>query len=132
MVVFEQCPNRSIVEQLVKMRKHLYDFPQRNLVPLLKWKKIFWQERLRQVEILKNGTPSELGSYTRDVHWRVQGREEYRETLFAVKPGTAEQYFAQRLLRAGARSEEREEAPPIAEYTAFARVFRWRHIENSA
>ena len=50
MVVFEQCPNRSIVEQLVKMRKHLYDFPQRNLVPLLKWKKIFWQERLRQVE----------------------------------------------------------------------------------
>ena len=96
MVVFEQCPNRSIVEQLVKMRKHLYDFPQRNLVPLLKWKKIFWQERLRQVEILKNGTPSELGSYTRDVHWRVQGREEYRETLFAVKPGTVEQYFAQR------------------------------------
>ena len=84
MVVFEQCPNRSIVEQLVKMRKHLYDFPQRNLVPLLKWKKIFWQERLRQVEILKNGTPSELGSYTRNVHWRVQGREEYR------------QYFAQR------------------------------------
>ena len=96
MVVFEQCPNRSIVEQLVKMRERIYDFPQRNLVPLLKWEKIFWQEHLRQVEILKNGTPSELGSYTRNVHWRVQGREEYRETLFAVKPGTAEQYFAQR------------------------------------
>ena len=68
MVVFEQCPNQTIVEQLVKMRKHLYDFPQRNLVPLLKWEKIFWQKHLRQVEVLKNGTPSELRGCTRDVH----------------------------------------------------------------
>ena len=96
LVVFEQCPNRGLVEQLVKMRERIYDFPQHALLPLLKWEKMFWQEHRHLVEILKNGTPIEFGRYMRDVHWKVQGREEYWETLLSVRPGTVKQYFERR------------------------------------
>lgn len=95
-VVFEQCPNRSIVDQLVKLRERIYDFPQLNLAPLLKWEKEFWEEHCLQVELLRNGTASELGRYTREVHWRVSGREEYWETLLGVAPGTVRHYFKTR------------------------------------
>ena len=96
MVVLEQCPNKSIVEQLIKMRERIYDFPQRNLPSLLSWEKVFWQEHEKQIDILMNGTPRELGDYTRIIHWRVQGREEYWETLFGLKSGEVEQYFKSR------------------------------------
>ncbi|WP_418505002.1 GntR family transcriptional regulator [Cloacibacillus evryensis] len=96
MAILEQSPNHSLVEQLIKMRERIYDFPQHALLPLLKWEKMFWQEHRHLVEILKNGTPIEFGRYMRDVHWKVQGREEYWETLLSVRPGTVKQYFERR------------------------------------
>ncbi len=96
MVVYEQCPNHSIVEQLIKMRERIYDFPRREPVLLLKWEKIYWQEHRRQIDILRSGTPYELGCYIRDVHWKVEGREEYWEMLLALEPGTVKRYFENR------------------------------------
>lgn len=96
MIVFEQCPNRSIVEQLIKLRERLYDFPRRDPVPLIKWEKIFWEEHKHQIEILKDGTPAEFGAYTRDIHWKVAGREKYWETLLTLRPGTIKRYFETR------------------------------------
>ena len=96
MVVLNQCPNKSIVEQLIKMRERIYDFPQRNLVPLLKWEKVFWGEHGQQIKILKTGTAEQLGAFTRDIHWNPRGKYEYWETLFGVKAGTVEAYFENR------------------------------------
>lgn len=96
MTILEQCPNKSIVEQLIKMRERLYDFPRRTLPSLLKWERVFWEEHRKQIEILKTGTPQELGEYTRRVHWRIAGLEEYWETLFDAKPGTIKEYLASR------------------------------------
>jgi len=95
-IVFEQCPNSSIVDHLTKLRERLYDFPRRDPIPLIYWEKIYWQEHKHQIEILKNGTPEELGAYTRDVHWDVKGKEGYWDTLLNVKPGTVKHYFETR------------------------------------
>lgn len=94
--ILEQCPNTSLVDMLVKLRERIYDFPQRKLAPLLRWEKMFWDEHRHQVELLQKGTAVELGRYTREVHWRVAGREEYWETLLDVAPGTVKLYFAAR------------------------------------
>ncbi|MEG1602411.1 MAG: GntR family transcriptional regulator [Cloacibacillus sp.] len=101
MLVLAQCPNRSIVEQIIKMRERLYDFPQRNLPPLLKWEKIFWAEHAAQIEILKTGTAAQLGAYMREVHWNPKGKYEYWETLFDAKHGTVKEYYNRRLLWEG-------------------------------
>ena len=101
MIVLDQCPNRLIVEQLIKMRERLYYFPKRSSVELLKWEKIYWAEHARQIEILKTGTAAELGAYTRDVHWNTKGKYEYWETLFDAAPGTVEKFYEERA--AGAR-----------------------------
>lgn len=95
-VVLAQCPNKMIVEKITKMRERIYDFPRHDLIPLLKWEKIFWQEHLNIVEILKHGTPQELGEYIRSVHWNVKGKEGYWESLLSVEPGTVKKYFAER------------------------------------
>ncbi len=96
MIVIEQCPNGSIVNQLVRLRERIYDFPQRSLPALLKWEKIFWEEHKVQIDILENGTPLDLGEYTRRVHWNVEGKEEYWERLLGVKAAAVRQYFRTR------------------------------------
>ena len=95
-LITEQCPNDSLVEQLIKLRDRLYDFPRKDPVPITKWEKIFWQEHRRQIEILKNGTPEEFGAFTRNVHWNVKGKEGYWDTLLSLKPGTVKRYFETR------------------------------------
>jgi DNA-binding GntR family transcriptional regulator len=95
-LVLRQCPNKTIVEELEKNRERIYDFPRRDQTPIQKWEQRFWQEHRRQIEILKNGTPKELGEYTRDVHWNVSGKEEYWELLFHLPKGAVKQYFEER------------------------------------
>ena len=96
MLVVRQCPNRAIVEALEKNRERIYDFPRRDQKPLQKWERLFWQEHRCQLEILKHGSPKELGDYTRQVHWNVKGKEEYWELLFHLPKGTVGEYFANR------------------------------------
>ena len=96
MLVLRQCPNKLIVEQLIKMRERLYYFPKRSTVQLLQWEKIYWAEHARQIEILKNGTAAELGAFTRDVHWGTSGKHEYWEALFDAKPGTVDEFYKKR------------------------------------
>lgn len=98
MLILRQCPNKHIVHTLEMMRERLYDFPRRDLAPVLKWEKVFWQEHRKQIEILESGTARELGDYSRTVHWGVIGREEYWETLFGVSKGTVKKYFDDRMV----------------------------------
>lgn len=98
MLILQQCPNKHIVQTLERMRERLYDFPRRDLAPVLKWEKIFWQEHRKQVEILESGTARELGDFSRMVHWNVAGKEEYWETLFGVPEGTVKKYFQDRMV----------------------------------
>lgn len=96
MLLLNQCPNKEIVRTLERMRERIYDFPLRDLAPVLEWEKIFWHEHCRQIEILKHGTPRELGDYSRTVHWDVAGKDGYWETLFNVPKGTVKKYFNKR------------------------------------
>lgn len=97
MLILSQCPNKHIVSVLARMRERLYDFPLRDLTPVLKWERIFWYEHKTQLDILKNGSPRELSDFSRNVHWNVAGKEEYWETLFGVPKGTVKKYFADRV-----------------------------------
>ena len=94
--ILEKCPNKQIVSTLVKMRERLYDFPRHDLTPVLKWEKLFWQEHRNQIEILNNWTAKEFGEYNRTVHWGIQGKEGYWETLFDVPAGSVKKYFIER------------------------------------
>jgi len=96
MLILRCCPNKDIVTTLERMRERIYDFHPRDLTPLLKWEKIFWEEHKEQVEILKHGTPRELADFTRGVHWNVTGKEGYWEAMFNVPHGTVRKYFNRR------------------------------------
>ncbi|MCE5202435.1 MAG: GntR family transcriptional regulator [Synergistaceae bacterium] len=95
-LILDRCPNKQIVTTLVKMRERLYDFPRHDLAPVLKWEKIFWQEHLNQIKILREGTAKEFGEYDRNVHWGIKGKEGYWETLFNVPAGSVNKYFHER------------------------------------
>lgn len=96
MTILSKCPNKQIVTMLTKMRERLYDFPRHDLSPVIKWEKIFWQEHLNQITILLNGTAKEFGEYNKNVHWRIQGKEEYWEILFNFPKGSIKKYFLER------------------------------------
>lgn len=96
MLILDQCPNKSIVHTLERMRERLYSFPLRDLKPVLKWEEIFWDEHRKQLEILKHGSPRQFGNFSREVHWNVAGKEEYWEILFDVPEGTVKGFFTNR------------------------------------
>jgi len=95
--ILSKCPNKQIVLQLIKMRERLYDFPRHDLMPVLEWEKLFWQEHRHQIDILISGTAREFGEYNRNVHWNIRGKEGYWETLFNVPGGSVKKYLAERV-----------------------------------
>jgi DNA-binding GntR family transcriptional regulator len=95
-IVLSHCPNRSLVETIAKMRERLYDFPRPDPKDIVKWETEYWREHRHQLEILRKGTAKELGDFTKYVHWGVNGREKYWETMYSLKPGSVKEYFDRR------------------------------------
>lgn len=95
-LILKGCHNQPIASMIINLRERLYDFPQLDLAPVLKWERIFWNEHRHIVEILRNGTAEELGEYYRKVHWAVEGKEEYWENLFNIPAGSVKKYLVQR------------------------------------
>ncbi len=94
--ILSGCHNRPIISMIINLRERLYDFPQLDLAPVLKWERTFWDEHRHIVDILRCGTAGELGDYFRKVHWSVEGKEEYWENLFNLPTGSVNQYITKR------------------------------------
>lgn len=95
-IMINECPNKQLVHKVLHMRDMILDFPRRDTLQILKWEKIYWNEHLKMVEIIKNGTPKQLNDYSRYIHWAVVDKEEYFDHLFKVPAGTTQEYLEKR------------------------------------
>jgi hypothetical protein len=63
---------------------------------IVEWETQYWREHRHQLEILRKGTAREFGDFTKYVHWGIEGKEKYWETMYNLKPGSVKEYFGRR------------------------------------
>lgn len=94
--MINECPNKQLVENVFHMRDMILEFPRKDILQILKWEIIYWNEHLTMLEIIKDGTPKQLADFSKYTHWAVKGKEEYFDNLFKVPAGSTKEYLEER------------------------------------
>jgi DNA-binding GntR family transcriptional regulator len=96
-VVVELCGNEELLKMLRRSRQRLYHFPGvltpdlSAVAELTSWEREYWAQHRRIIELFRKGTPQEMGSYIRRVHWDFEGVEDRIMLFYRLANGAGGQ-----------------------------------------